>query len=314
MKICSSKVCTYEEISIKMNLSTLVIIFISSYSSCFGSRILVVIDSRSFSHFAIVKPLAIELIKRGHELTLISNHPLGSEVTNYTFFDITYCHAKKMGTMSVSSCHLMNVFDNLQLLYGSLQSFECFFKSTQFQDFLNSGQKFDLVLAEYFISRLFSAFGFIFECPIVIYSACMLFPWVSEDLGNSYNPSYIPNLLGNSASKMEFMDRFRNTVQVASTMIMYELIFNSKSQRYIDQYFPPSVPNVRKLMKNVSVVLVNTHNSYFGAFPQVPGIVEIGGIHISEARKLPEVMCICKVIYPLIASVVFKLDKWFING
>ncbi|XP_065219025.1 UDP-glycosyltransferase UGT5-like isoform X28 [Planococcus citri] len=274
-----------------MNFAAIVLLLTLSCSFTFGSRILAMITSMGGpSHFNVIEPLLIELINRGHQVTFISNRPLGNGVTNYTFFDISYCHPRgDVNILPLDKHHeTTSNIGTYQVLYDLLRSTECIFKSSQFQDFLKSEPKFDLVLVEYFTSRLFTAFGFIFKCPVVVFSACIMPTWVRSDLGDIYNPSFVPYFLGFSASRMDFLDRLRNTLEVAGGMAIYEMIFHSESQRYSEEYFSPSIPDLKKLVANVSLALVNTHYSYFGALPRVPGIIEVGGIHILKAQQVPE--------------------------
>lgn len=49
------------------------------------------------------------------------------------------------------------------------------------------------------------------------------------------------------------------------------------------------MPSVEELVKNTSLILVNTHYSLSGSKPASPALVEIGGIHLREPQKLETV-------------------------
>ena len=59
-----------------------------------GANILVMYPLPAHSHFKSFQPLFEELIKRGHNVTLISSHKLGDEFqSNYTLMDVkAYAH------------------------------------------------------------------------------------------------------------------------------------------------------------------------------------------------------------------------------
>lgn len=48
------------------------------------------------------------------------------------------------------------------------------------------------------------------------------------------------------------------------------------------------MPHLRELVKETSVMFVNSHFSYGGQRPYAPSIVELGGIHIKEAKPLDD--------------------------
>lgn len=53
------------------------------------------------------------------------------------------------------------------------------------------------------------------------------------------------------------------------------------------------MPNLRELVKETSMIFVNTHHSFEGPWPNAPTIVEIGGVHIKDAQTLdPEIKAI----------------------
>lgn len=53
------------------------------------------------------------------------------------------------------------------------------------------------------------------------------------------------------------------------------------------------MPHLRKLVKNTSMIFVNSHYSFGGSRPFAPTILELGGIHIKDAKPLdPEIKAI----------------------
>ncbi len=46
------------------------------------------------------------------------------------------------------------------------------------------------------------------------------------------------------------------------------------------------MPHLRDLIKETSMVFVNSHVSFSGPKPNAPTVIELGGIHIQEAKPL----------------------------
>lgn len=48
------------------------------------------------------------------------------------------------------------------------------------------------------------------------------------------------------------------------------------------------LPTLEELSRSVSVILQNTHSPMTSVKPNVPGIVDVGGLHIGPPKKLPQ--------------------------
>lgn len=53
------------------------------------------------------------------------------------------------------------------------------------------------------------------------------------------------------------------------------------------------MPKISELIKDTSMMFVNSHHSFTGSRAKTPNILELGGIHIKESRQLdPELKAI----------------------
>nr|CAD7588238.1 unnamed protein product [Timema genevievae] len=64
------------------------------------------------------------------------------------------------------------------------------------------------------------------------------------------------------------------------------VIMGYKSEQVARKYFGDSLPPLEEIARNTSLHLVNTHFSLFHPRPFVPAVVEVGGIHLGEPKKL----------------------------
>lgn len=54
-----------------------------------------------------------------------------------------------------------------------------------------------------------------------------------------------------------------------------------------------NMPHLSKLVKETSMVFVNSHYSFEGSRPNAPTVIELGGVHIKEAKPLdPEIKAV----------------------
>lgn len=209
---------------------------------------------------------------------------------NYTDMDISFCKPKHLNiAIDERPNRMFSFLHSVDILQRSVLQIECVIKSDLIQRFLRSDQKFDLILSEYFHNRIFASFSVVFNAPIAFVSVCRGFPWVNSDFGNVDNPSYVPHSIAKTGAQMGFFDRVLNTLEYATLLLTDEFILNKISERIVGQHLGHVVPPLKHILKNGSVVFVNSHFSYFFSKAAVPSVIEVGGVHIREPEALPQV-------------------------
>lgn len=91
-------------------------------------------------------------------------------------------------------------------------------------------------------------------------------------------------------------------------MLFYEFVTIPRAQVQIAKYFhfpEGNVPHIKDIMKNISVILKNSHHSFGYIQPDLPNIVGVAGIHLTPPTSLPEVR-IMSLVYRLIMVCSFK--------
>lgn len=91
---------------------------------------------------------------------------------------------------------------------------------------------------------------------------------------------------------MTFWQRTVNTVFGIFTVLFYNFVSVSRYQKQVNlllgQTEKPN-PSIEELSQNVSLILVETHFSSVYVRPNLPNIIEVGGIHIDSLSPLPQV-------------------------
>lgn len=84
------------------------------------------------------------------------------------------------------------------------------------------------------------------------------------------------------------LDRLYNWVIVSEEWLMQKLVVKPKLQALHEHFFGHLKQSFSELQRSFSLVLLNQHFSLFSARPNVPGMVEVGGMHIpKQVPKLP---------------------------
>jgi glucuronosyltransferase len=146
-----------------------------------------------------------------------------------------------------------------------------------------------LVITELFNTDCYVAFAYKFQVPFISIVTTPLLPWGYERFANPDNPSYNGNLFLGHSDRMSFLERLVNTIYLKKSQWEYHYWFDLPSDAIARKYFGESLPPLVDIVRNTSLVLVNRHFSLNQPVPNVPAVIEVGGIHVQIPKKLPEV-------------------------
>lgn len=81
------------------------------------------------------------------------------------------------------------------------------------------------------------------------------------------------------------------------------------ADRILKEAFGATVPSVTELAKKTSMIFVNQHYSLSGVKPLSPAVVELGGIHIKEAKPIDEVSYKYTYSYSLPSNLIYIINN-----
>lgn len=124
-----------------------------------------------------------------------------------------------------------------------------------------------------------------YNIPLIAFSTTIPSKWTSDLVGLSHFSSHIPNIISKSPDKMNFWQKTINSLSYWFDDIATELYYKPKQQQLLEEYWPnkTNVPRLDQVLKNVSLVFVNSHVTYTVPQPLAPNLIEIGGIHVNES-------------------------------
>ena len=276
-----------------MKCEIVLILFIVNTFHCVEpARILSVFAHIGKSHFDVFEPYLEQLALRGHEVVSISHFPRKQPLQNFRDIDLRGTFVIN-NTVDIIDLNLLQDFGNveslLMLSYWGELACEGTFQHPEVQKLLHSDIKFDLLVTEMFNTDCFLSLAHKFKIPVITFSTCVFMPWHPDRIGEPDNPSYIPIQFVKSSCRMDFSERLLNTFWQVFHKIGSYYLMNIRAHKVASKYFDDSLPPLSELARNTSLVFSNNHFSVNGPRPHVPGVIEIGGIHIKPAKKLPKV-------------------------
>ncbi len=260
------------------------------YSECY--RILAVLPFPSRSHYTFIDPLLVKLAEKGHEVILYNQFPKSTVVPNFTHYDTSSCYVSKAPPLSTED--LMYFFGDP---FTSVYSFSQFLKITPqdftncapLNDLLNSQEKFDLFITETFCLDIYLIFANKFQIPFITFIPNVLTTWLADRVQNPFNPAYVPDFQSGYLSRMTFFQRVVNTLAYLFSIFVYNGIITKNDEYVNKQILGNSARSIQDTIRNTSLIFINAHNSINPVIPLVPGVVQLGGLHIKSVTPLPSV-------------------------
>jgi glucuronosyltransferase len=115
---------------------------------------------------------------------------------------------------------------------------------------------------------------------------------MSAHVAMAENPAYLPHPYLRYSDRWDFFDRAENTFLYLHSLLFYKLYSEYVFDRVALKFFGPSIPPIGQVIRNASMMFLNTHHSFNKARPMVPNVVDVGGINVKPAKPLSKVRTI----------------------
>nr|XP_034827023.1 UDP-glucuronosyltransferase 2B2-like isoform X1 [Maniola hyperantus] len=274
------------------------ILALSSYVH--GARILGLFPHTGKSHQMVFEPLLKKLAERGHHVTVASFFPLKNPPANYT--DISFEGIANLGVESFDLSWYENPSIILRLpivgrMVKQLMDFHTLAemalnvcsKAVDWPPLTEAlNKEYDVVFVENFNSDCMLGLLHIhgINAPVIALLTSNLMPWSADRIGVSDNPSYVPVISTEYTSRMTFYERMANTFLKVYHKLWFRYLVQVKEQELIEKHFGRKIPDLEDMGRNISLMMLNTYHALNGPGPLVPGLLEVGGMHLDPTRKV----------------------------
>ncbi|KAG5870475.1 hypothetical protein JTB14_030329 [Gonioctena quinquepunctata] len=255
-----------------------------------GARILGIFFVPSISHQIAYQPIWKELSQRGHEVTVISPNILADpNLTNLTEIDVSFAYRtleefNVQGNMGKEN----SVFRNFLFIHEVLSKIlQQQLEYEEVQKLIKGEEEFDLLLIEC-LHPLAFGFGARFNAPIIAVSSLQVFSYTHDIFGNPTHPVLRPDVLMSFHGEITLTDRIRSFIYSIGSRILYYWQILPQIDGVARKYFGKDMTYLGNIIRNTSLLLMNTNPIMHLPMPNVPNTIEIGQLHIREKEKLPE--------------------------
>ncbi|KAL0838907.1 hypothetical protein ABMA28_016920 [Loxostege sticticalis] len=271
-------------------------LFLNFVICCQSANILYLMAYIGKSQYIMLKPIGLELAKRGHNVTVITVFKETDPPPNYHQVVVDDKIWDAMGGKRPSHFTSVDLSaeerHNRFLWNGGLTLTEVVLNSTQVKEFLSADHKFDVVISEQFFQEAMYILAHKYEAPLILitsYGNCMRHNIATR------NPLQLATVVSEFLVVPEpgsFFGRLRNLYFTVYEYVWWRFWYLQKMDQLAAKYVPnlkEPVPSLYEIQKNVSLFLINSHFSFDPPTAYLPNIVEIGGVHLSQkVPKLPQ--------------------------
>uniref|UniRef100_A0A182NI27 UDP-glucuronosyltransferase n=1 Tax=Anopheles dirus TaxID=7168 RepID=A0A182NI27_9DIPT len=280
-----------------MRFVALVCLLVACLQTSDGARILSVNVFPGRSHWVMISSILEELLDRGHEVTVITNYARKEPHPNLTEIVIAPIYDFWAKSVKVDSLFDLTEISIHQMLMGFLypmgiQTAEYAFTRDNVMDFLrNDNSQFDLLLAEQFYQEAYLMLAHKYKIPIVSIGTFGFAQYMAPMMGLMSAWSHVPHEFLPFTDHMTLYQRAYNSFVSAYELFLRSWHYLPQQQAMADKYFsflPGPLPRLSELERQVSVILLNSYPPLTSTRAKVPALVQVGGLHIKEPKRLPD--------------------------
>ncbi|XP_077300071.1 UDP-glycosyltransferase UGT5-like isoform X3 [Arctopsyche grandis] len=262
---------------------SIVLVLVLKTATCVNILASLPIPNRD--HESVYHPLMETLSKNGHNVTILTTHPLNytkEEYPNLTQIDLHQCYLQWQEELKtctdIPNPHFSETMGRIYELQLASQSVQSLMK--------NPDQKFELCFLAALALPLFPLKD-IFNCSLILISSL---PGVPRNFRTFGNP---PDSILNTAKVMEisqlgFWERFNMMVMDLFYSHVYSSTWLPYCDRLAKKYFGPDVRSVYDIENSAHMLFLNEHPLLDGDRPYLPAaIIQLHAMHIRPSKMLP---------------------------
>lgn len=257
-----------------------------------SARILGIVPTPSYSHQIVFRPLWKELSLRGHQVTVITTDPMkNSSLTNLTEIDFHFSYETWNRNLNMNNMATLNVIQLVdKVIKEGYELVEEQLQHPQIQDLLgNKTEGFDLVLMEP-IFPVMAAFSQKFNCPLIQILSLDGPSFTYHTIGNPSHPILYSDFFYTTSENPNFMERLSNTLTYLFMRYYYFSRQLASQHSLVKKYFGEDYSNLEDVLKQTSMLFVNTEPVFHRVRALLPNVIQFGGgTHLTTPKPLPKV-------------------------
>nr|XP_049704120.1 UDP-glucosyltransferase 2 [Helicoverpa armigera]WRX06231.1 UGT41D1 [Helicoverpa armigera] len=263
------------------------VLLLASISCTFGYHILVPVPVPSHSHNQLAKGIVDALLKHGHTVTWVTPFPeKAGKNPPKTLKLIDLSHIKHLADIDMTDPK--NTQAGITFVKQFSANISLAMMNTPAVKEAITKNQYDAVVTELFFCDFMAGLAAVQQAPWIVLVAMDLYPNAEAQIDEVRSVSTTPLLFNPADVPMSFLKRAVNfMIYVAMTVSGW--LDQAKTVELYESIFGPiaaargvALPPFEDAFYNVSIMLVNSHESISPPFSTPPNVVNIAGYHIDE--------------------------------
>lgn len=262
-----------------------------------AARILTVVPTPSISHQVVFRPLTQELVKRGHDVTVITTDPVypkGQTPENLTEIDVHDMSYKAWRDTILSNeftSENNNMFQQVKTFFVlTSKIFEMQLEHPEVKKVISNETQYDLLILELWVRPAIMLSHVFKNVPVILVSSFGCSGGTYDVVGAPSRPALLyPTPV---RSRIVNVTLWEKVIELYNHYV-FESIFTRQELSddiLLKKILGPDTPTTKELLKNIDMLFLNVHPIWEINRPVPPNVVYISGIHQNPAKELPEVI------------------------
>ncbi|CAK1543150.1 unnamed protein product [Leptosia nina] len=236
------------------------------------------------SHYIVHRIYLQELVRRGHNVTIISHFPETNPPQNH--HDVSLAGSIKIleDDMPLVRNYRTVISIATFLTESGRENCEVMLANKNVQDLMRRKPKFDVAVVEQFNSDCGLGLAHVLGAPVVGLTSHILMPWTYNRFGIPYHPAYVSFHFLEGGTKPTLYQRIERVLFDYYFKTRYYMA-QKRDQQSLAKYFD-DIPPLEDLAKEIKLLLLYQNFVLTGSQLFPANVIEIGGYHVSEAKPL----------------------------
>ncbi|XP_052750324.1 UDP-glycosyltransferase UGT5-like [Galleria mellonella] len=282
-----------------MHKYVFLIFILNTLQNVFTFNILCIISAPLRSHYMAFQPLFRELSKRGHNVTIMNHFPDKEPLTNLKFINLQdgeiNVHFNSMEYYEnsyTSFIHIINFLRHVTIPTNGPVEEECknLFNHKNMIAHRAEGVKYDLIFVEQFLSDCALLYaGVMYDSPIIGITSHVLLPWAYNRLGIPFDIASDSFYFSPSGPNPSLLAKVQSTLGLLYLNNYGRWQIHKCIYKVFSEYYSENLLDIEYVAKErMKMVFSYQHFSVTGARLLAPQVLEIGGVHIGQAKPVPK--------------------------
>ncbi|CAH1722098.1 unnamed protein product [Aphis gossypii] len=258
------------------------VLFGSCIQPSSSARILAVETVGGKSHWNFMKGILQALVNNRHNVTVFTPFTDGNR-ENYTEVDTTLGGAMRFMDMDLNQMKISMITKIGNFVAMSRMQCDQVYKNSKMKEILNSKRTdFDLLIIEFFASDCVSYIATVLNLPLIYVTPLPANALMDRTItGHVSNPSTVTEMFSLHSVSKTFIQRLAHIF----LLIRFKIV-----KEYKELFLKYTDPKHYDLIEPISpsLVFVNRHFITDAPSPIPTNVINVGGIHLKEPKKLPK--------------------------